>query len=159
MLASDWSPGLQYKPLIGQRWPKNGWVLSLSAWVLLGPVSYFISEFLRLIITIVISVFQWQPKSSIENFFLSVPSLSLCWDSRRFRRLSPHYCQAEETHYGPNEPVCPCSRARNLTRCYHRSCGVQSGGGGTQAIGPIRRRGWRLDLATRPEKLCFLDGQ
>ena len=72
ILASDWSPGLQYKPLIGREWPKNGWVLSLSAWVLLGTVTYLISEFLsRLIITIVISVFQWQTESSIENFFLS----------------------------------------------------------------------------------------
>lgn len=71
ILASDWSPGLQYKPLIGPEWPKNDWVLSLSAWVLQGPVSYLISEFLRLIITIVISVFQWQTESSIENFFLS----------------------------------------------------------------------------------------
>ena len=37
--ASDWSSRSQYQPLIGQKWPKNGWVQSLSVWAsLLGPV-------------------------------------------------------------------------------------------------------------------------
>ena len=97
----------------------------------------------------------------------------------RFWRLS-HYCQAEETHYGPNEPVCRWSRARNLTwwnlepiidhvECRRGGGGQcrdldQLGGGGeTDWIWLQGRRNcfldWRLSASRCLSvlKICFLD--
>ena len=127
----------------------------------------------QVFITILISVFQWQTESSIENFYLSVGCfLSLSTENEGSEDSEGYHSIAKprggETHYWSNEPVCPSSRARNLTGWNLElmtddvACAHQGGGGTERDLDQLgERRGWGEGdwIWLQGRRNCFLDAR